>query len=112
MGCALTEPDAGPDLAAAATTAVRDGDELVINGPACFVLTDPDNPSGHMRHSIVIVEMDRSRFKFMHLISQDKIRGILFAARIESPIFTQKILFLPLSFINVNNIKIDTNQGS
>jgi len=76
MGCGLTEPDAGSDLAAAATTAVKDGDELVINGSKifitngtradfliCFVLTDPDNPNRHRRHSMVIVETDRPGFE-------------------------------------------------
>jgi len=76
MGSAFTEPDAGSDLASAATTAVKDGDELVINGSKmfitngtradfliCFVLTDPDNPSIHKRHSMVIVETDRDGFE-------------------------------------------------
>ncbi|MBN1625088.1 MAG: acyl-CoA dehydrogenase family protein [Deltaproteobacteria bacterium] len=84
MGCALTEPDAGSDLASAAATAVREGDELVINGSKifitngtradfliCFVVTDPDNPGKHRRHSIVIVETDRPGFE------ANKLRGKL-----------------------------------
>jgi alkylation response protein AidB-like acyl-CoA dehydrogenase len=76
MGCAFTEPDAGSDLAAATTTGVRDGDELVINGSKifitngtragyliCFILTDPDNPKRHHRHSMVMVETDRPGFE-------------------------------------------------
>jgi len=34
---ALTEPDAGSDVAAIATTAVRDGDEWVLNGTKRFI---------------------------------------------------------------------------
>lgn len=38
IGCfALTEPDAGSDAGSAKTTAVRDGDEFVINGTKHFI---------------------------------------------------------------------------
>ena len=76
MGAAFTEPDAGSDLAAATTAAVRDRNELVINGSKtfitngtkadfliCFVLTDPDNPKPHKRHSMVVVETDREGYE-------------------------------------------------
>ena len=76
MGSAFTEPDAGSDLAAVATSAVRDGDEWVLSGSkmfitngtradllVCMVVTDPDNPKRHNRHSMVIVETDRSGFE-------------------------------------------------
>ena len=36
-GLAMTEPDAGSDAAALATTAVRDGEEYVINGSKLFI---------------------------------------------------------------------------
>ncbi|MCJ7593702.1 MAG: acyl-CoA/acyl-ACP dehydrogenase [Desulfobacterales bacterium] len=76
MGSAFTEPDAGSDLAAATTAAVKDGDHYVISGSKmfitngtradfliCFVLTDPENPDTHRRHSMVIVETDRKGFE-------------------------------------------------
>lgn len=75
MGFAITEPDAGSDTAAAATTAVKDGDEYVINGSKVMIgngtmgtfllvycLTNPDEPVRSKRHSIIIVETDRSGY--------------------------------------------------
>jgi alkylation response protein AidB-like acyl-CoA dehydrogenase len=72
MGFAITEPDAGSDTAAAATTAVTDGDHYVINGSKVmigngtvgtfllvFCLTHPDASKKTGRHSILIVETDR-----------------------------------------------------
>ena len=69
---AYTEPDAGTDIVAARTKAVRDGDEWVINGSkifitngtvcdfmAVFCLTDPEAQSPHQRHSMIMVESDR-----------------------------------------------------
>jgi alkylation response protein AidB-like acyl-CoA dehydrogenase len=76
MGCAITEPDAGSDVTGAITSAVRDGDEWVINGSKMFItngtlakylnvfcLTDPDNPDRHQRHSFFIVETDRKGYQ-------------------------------------------------
>ncbi|OZI60118.1 acyl-CoA dehydrogenase family protein [Bordetella genomosp. 11] len=41
-GCfALTEPEAGSDATALRTTAVRDGDEYVLNGEKCFITNAP-----------------------------------------------------------------------
>jgi alkylation response protein AidB-like acyl-CoA dehydrogenase len=88
MGTALTEPDAGSDLAAASTTAVRDRDEFVVNGSKifitngiranyllCFVQTDPENPDRHKRHSMIIVERDREGFEATHLKGKLGIRA-------------------------------------
>jgi alkylation response protein AidB-like acyl-CoA dehydrogenase len=68
IGTAITEPDAGSDVTMAATTAVRNGGDWVINGSKMFAtngtiadyvnvfcLTDPDHPSRHKRHSFILV---------------------------------------------------------
>ena len=57
MGMAVTEPDAGSDVAAVSTEAAKEGDEYVINGGKVFItncksadflvalcVTNPDNP--------------------------------------------------------------------
>ena len=89
MGSAFTEPDAGSDLASATgTTAIREGDEYVINGSKmfitngdrakdllCFVVTDPDNASRHRRHSMIMVETDRAGFAATHLTGKLGIRA-------------------------------------
>ena len=59
-GLALTEPDAGTDLQAIRTTAVRDGDDYVINGTktwisngihgSCFALLVKTNPKADPRY--------------------------------------------------------------
>lgn len=76
IGTAITEPDAGSDVTGAVTTAVRDGEDWVINGSKMFItngsiarylnvfcLTDPENPDRHQRHSFFIVETDRPGFE-------------------------------------------------
>ena len=76
MGTAITEPDAGSDVTCATTSAVRDGDEYIINGSKMFATngdiakymlvfcqTDPDNPDRHQRHAFFIVETDRAGFE-------------------------------------------------
>lgn len=60
-GLALTEPDAGTDLQAIRTTAVRDGDDYVINGSktwitngiegGCFALLVKTDPAAEPRYS-------------------------------------------------------------
>src|ERR687890_521653 len=65
----ITEPDAGSDVSGIRTTAVRDGDEYVINGSKTYITnghradfivlvtkTDPD--AGHDGISLFIVDMD------------------------------------------------------
>ncbi len=66
-----TEPDAGTDLASLKTSAVRDGDEYVINGNKVFtsiahladylwlaVRTDPDPKKKHRGLSLFVVDVD------------------------------------------------------
>jgi len=87
-GTAITEPDAGSDVTLATTTAVRDGDEYVINGAKMFITngdianylivfcqTDPDNPDRHKRHSFIIVEADRPGFEATKLHGKLGIRA-------------------------------------
>ena len=76
MGFAITEPDAGSDTAAVTTTAVKDGDDYIINGSKVmigngtvgtfllvFCVTNPEEKSKTARHSIIIVETDREGYK-------------------------------------------------
>ena len=82
MGFSITEPEAGSDAASAMTTAVRVGDEYVINGNKVMIsngteakfllvycMTHPEETSKSKRHSIFIVETDRPGYK------ADKIHG-------------------------------------
>lgn len=68
IGCfGLTEPGAGSDAGATATTAVLDGDEYILNGRKCFITNAPfadfaiisavtDKSKGHKGISTFIVE--------------------------------------------------------
>ena len=84
MGTAITEPDAGSDTAGASTTALKDGQDYVINGSKMFITngsvadfilvfcqTDPESRDRHGRHSWIIVERDRNGFE------ANKLRGKL-----------------------------------
>ena len=84
MGTAITEPDAGCDVTGAATAAVKERDEWVINGSKMFAtngnlakyvlvfcLTDPENPSRHARHSFILIPTDTPGYE------STKIRGKL-----------------------------------
>jgi len=88
MGTAITEPDAGSDTAAAATTAIREGDEYVINGSKMFITngirgkfvlvfaqTNPENPDRHKRHSFILVETDRKGYEATKLHGKLGIRA-------------------------------------
>jgi alkylation response protein AidB-like acyl-CoA dehydrogenase len=82
MGFAITEPEAGSDAASATTRAEKIEDEYVINGNKVMIsngteakfllvycLTHPEEASKSRRHSILLVETDRSGYK------ADKIHG-------------------------------------
>ena len=72
---AMTEPGTGSDLAAIATTAVRDGDDWVLNGAKTFISngqlcdivivaakTDPKPENAHKGISLFVVEANRKGF--------------------------------------------------
>lgn len=70
---ALTEPGAGSDAGAVKTTAVRDGDEYVLNGTKCYItqggvaatfiiIASTDRTKGTKGLSAFIVERDRPGF--------------------------------------------------
>jgi alkylation response protein AidB-like acyl-CoA dehydrogenase len=76
IATAITEPGAGSDVASVSTTAVKVGDEWVINGAKMFitggdlanyvnvlVLTNPEHPSRHRRHSFLFVPTDTPGFE-------------------------------------------------
>jgi acyl-CoA dehydrogenase len=88
MGSAITEPDAGSDVSAVNTMARKDGNGYVINGNKMFItngtvgsyfavicLTNPDNPSRHRRHSVILVERDRKGFEASKLYHKLGIRA-------------------------------------
>ncbi|MEW6531280.1 MAG: acyl-CoA dehydrogenase family protein [Thermodesulfobacteriota bacterium] len=79
---AFTEPDAGTDVVAGRTKAVKDGSDYVINGTKMFItngticdyyvafcVTNPEAEKRHQRHSLIIIEADRPG------VSSTKIRG-------------------------------------
>jgi len=71
---AFTEPDHGSDITSVGTTAVKEGDEWVINGSKIFITnggplagfynvlcqTDPEVMPTHRGMSLILVEADRS----------------------------------------------------
>ncbi|MFT4989605.1 MAG: alkylation response protein AidB-like acyl-CoA dehydrogenase [Acidimicrobiales bacterium] len=71
---AMTEPGTGSDLASVATSAVRDGDEYVLNGAKTFitnginsdliiVVCKTDSDGGHGGMSLLVVERDMAGFE-------------------------------------------------
>jgi acyl-CoA dehydrogenase len=87
MGVAITEPDAGSDILMGTTTAVRDGEEYVINGNKMFITNGSiadfllvfaiTNPNGnrYKRHSFFIVETNRPGFEAIKLKGKMGIRA-------------------------------------
>ncbi|MGE8065260.1 acyl-CoA dehydrogenase family protein [Pseudomonas sp. NPDC089569] len=74
LAIAMTEPNTGSDLKAVRTTAVRDGDEYVINGSKTFisnglladlviVVCKTDPAAGARGISLIAVEADRAGFQ-------------------------------------------------
>ncbi len=75
LSTAITEPDAGSDVTRVRTTAIKYGDEYVINGSKMFISngsladdvivyckTNPEEPNPHDQYSCMIVETDRKGF--------------------------------------------------
>ena len=71
---AMTEPGTGSDLASIATTAVRDGDEYIVNGSKTFitnginsdlviVVCKTDSDGGHGGMSLLVVERGMDGFE-------------------------------------------------
>jgi citronellyl-CoA dehydrogenase len=71
---AMTEPDAGSDLAGITTTAVRDGDHYVVNGRKIFItngarahwvllVTKADRERGHKGFNLLVVEKGTPGFQ-------------------------------------------------
>jgi alkylation response protein AidB-like acyl-CoA dehydrogenase len=88
ISTAITEPDAGSDVTSATTTAVKDGDEWVINGAKMFItngtistwmlafcLTDPENPSRHERHSFILIPTATPGFTSKKILGKMGIRA-------------------------------------
>lgn len=86
-GMASTEPDVGSDVASIATTAIKDGDEYVLNGNKMFItngslgdflvvlaVTNPTNPRKHNRLSTFIVETNRPGYEANKLHGKLSIR--------------------------------------
>ena len=88
LASAITEPDAGSDVTMARTSAVRKGNEYVLNGTKMFItngtladylivfaMTHPDEPKRHNRYSSIMVETDRPGFEANKLRNKLGIRA-------------------------------------
>ncbi|MFW6115321.1 MAG: acyl-CoA dehydrogenase family protein [Thermodesulfobacteriota bacterium] len=88
ISTAITEPDAGSDVTAARTTALKEGGEWVLNGSKMFTtngtiatwilvfcMTDQENPSRHERHSFFLVPADTPGFQAKKILGKMGIRA-------------------------------------
>lgn len=85
--CAITEADAGSDILQGSTTAVKDGNEYVINGSKMFITNGTvadlavvfcvTNPKGgrYQRHSFIIVDTKTPGFEAIKLHGKMGIRA-------------------------------------
>jgi alkylation response protein AidB-like acyl-CoA dehydrogenase len=84
----ITEADAGSDVTAVTTAAVKEGSEWVINGAKMFTTngntatylvvfcsTDPHDPSRHQRHSFFLVPTGTPGFKSKKIYGKMGIRA-------------------------------------
>ena len=87
MGVAITEPDAGSDVASIKTVARRVGDEYIISGNKIFItnanradflivlaITNPDAKKKHERLSTIIVETNRPGYEASKLKNKLSLR--------------------------------------
>ncbi len=87
-GAAITEPDAGSDVASGTTRAVPEEGEFIINGTKTFItngtiahfiqvlcLTNPEAESRHQRHSVITVKTDCQGFEATPLKNKMGIRA-------------------------------------
>ncbi len=80
-GIGLTEPDAGTDLQAIRTTAVRDGDDYVVNGSKMWITN-----SGSGNTILLLVKTDPTaepRHKGMSLLIAEKGEGFIVSKKLE-----------------------------
>ncbi|MEG3084560.1 acyl-CoA dehydrogenase family protein [Sphingomonas sp. PB2P12] len=80
-GIGLTEPDAGTDLQAIRTTAVRDGDDYVVNGSKMWITN-----SGSGNTILLLVKTDPTadpRHKGMSLLIAEKGDGFIVSKKLE-----------------------------
>jgi len=88
MATAVTEPDAGSDVASIATTAIKTGDEYVINGTKMFIthgtyaehvlvlcVTNPEEKNYKKRFSMIMVETDTPGFEATKIMGKMGIRA-------------------------------------
>ena len=88
MATAITEPDAGSDVTSAQTTAIREGDEYVINGTKMFISngtladyvlvfckTHLEGPNRHIQYSLIMVDTDTVGFEANKLKNKLGIRA-------------------------------------
>ena len=88
-GLGLTEPNAGSDVQAIATTAVRDGDEYILNGTKMFITnaangthlallakTDPRATPAHRGMSLFVVDTHLPGFAVMRNLHKLGYRGL------------------------------------
>ncbi len=72
VAVAMTEPGTGSDLAGISTSAVRDGDDYIVNGSKVFISNGQNadlvvtavrtGPDAHKGLSLVVIESDREGF--------------------------------------------------
>ncbi len=80
-GIGLTEPDAGTDLQAIRTTAVRDGDDYVVNGSKMWITN-----SGSGNTILLLVKTDPTaepRHRGMSLLIAEKGPGFIVSKKLE-----------------------------